>query len=424
MDKVYIQLGKIGDVLNILPMARADARKGQKVGVMACGQFADVLDGCSYVEKIVFKGEQWEIGKAVEEAKKLCANVVCTQVNAPVAEVLRHTYTPAGQKNAVTDSFCRESWKVAGRLVEWGREPLEFDQRDKEREKSWMPKGWFGAGKKKKILLVSPSSASSPFPYRDLMMELLRLKYPSFNIIDLSLIRAEKFYDLLGLYEAAHCLVTVDTAHLHLAAAVPTLPVMPLVQDKPLYWHGSAWRPQHHFHCRYSDFPARALEMFAAIDNVGKVSRFNQVRVYPGEIRAVTDGFVQFAIQPGMCHRDSVNVLQDKERHPMLRNVIRMALQAQSVKIICLTRNDTKLEMDREILTVNPCYAYRMNRKPGVDTFAPIVDLFAAPVEFWQKILPEVSDVVMGTDGFWSRILQEIFKAHGAVEIEGIYRHV
>jgi hypothetical protein len=421
MDKIFLQLGKIGDVLNILPLAYADSQKGLKVGIMACAEFADVLDGCSYVEKVVFPGKQWELSKALEEAKKLCANVICTQTNGPVEQVLKCTYEPAGQKSAITDSFNREAWKLSGRLVEWGTIPLVFDKRDKEREKLLMPKGWFGAGKKKRIMLVSAGSTSSPFPYKDLLMELLKLKYPIFNIIDLSTIRAERFYDLLGLFEAAHCLVSVDTAHLHLAYAVPNLPVMALVQDRALYWHGSAWRPQHHFHCRYHDFPTRALEMFTAIDKACPVA-WSVTHVYPGEVRK--DGLLQeFSIQPGSCHRDSVNVLQDKERHPMLRNVIRMVLQLNS-KVVCLTRNDTKMTLDRDLLTVAPSYAYRMNRKDGHDTFAPIVDLFAAPVEFWKKILPEIPDLVMGLDGMWSRVLLEIFKAKNAKEIEGVYRNL
>ena len=421
MDKLYLQLGKIGDILNIAPLAYADSQKGLKVGVMACAEFADVLDGVSYVEKVVFPGKQWEIEKALTEAKKLCPTVVCTQTNGPVEQVLKCTYEPAGQRNAVTDSFNREAWKLDKRLIEWGTIPLVFDKRDKERERILIS-SVLGQrrGPKRRFILLSADSKSSPFPYRDLLMELLHLKYPTFNIIDLSTIKAERFYDLLGLFEAAHCLVSVDTAHLHLAYAVPNLPVMALVQDRALYWHGSAWRPQHHFHCRYHDFPTRALEMFTAIDKACPVA-WSVTHVYPGEVRK--DGLLQeFSIQPGSCHRDSVNVLQDKERHPMLRNVIRMVLQLNS-KVVCLTRNDTKMTLDRDLLTVNPCYAYRMNRKDGLNTFAPVVDLFAAPVEFWKAILPDIPDMVMGTDGFWSRVLLEIFKAKGAVEIEGVYRH-
>ena len=428
MDKLYLQLGKIGDILNIAPLAYADSQKGLKVGVMACAEFADVLDGVSYVEKVVFPGKQWEIEKALTEAKKLCPTVVCTQTNGPVEQVLKCTYEPAGQKSAVTDSFNREAWKLSGRLIEWGTIPLVFDERDLEREKLLMPKGWFGKGKKKRIMLVSADSKSSPFPYKDLLLELLHLKYPTFNIIDLSLIKAERFYDLLGLYEAAHCLVSVDTAHLHLAYAVPKLPVMALVQDRPLYWHGSAWRPQHHFHCRYHDFPTRALEMFTAIDNIPLPNR-DILHVYPGEVRK-HDALREFPIQPGACHRDSANVLQDKERHPMLRNVVRMFLSSQPPNnYVLLSRNDTDVKSFGTFdlldgVLKESFYAYRMNRKNGVDTFYPVVDLFAAPVEFWKSILPDIPDMVMGTDGFWSRVLLEIFKAKGAKEIEGVYRNL
>jgi hypothetical protein len=70
-----------------------------------------------------------------------------------------------------------------------------------------------------------------------------------------------------------------------------------------------------------------------------------------------------------------------------------------------------------------PSYAYRMNRKNGVDEFFPAIDLFAAPVSFWIKILPEVPDMVMDNTPVWAIALGEIFKKHGAKEIGGIYRN-
>ena len=45
--------------------------------------------------------------------------------------------------------------------------------------------------------------------------------------------KAERFYDLLALFERAKCLVTVDTAHLHLAYACPTLPVVAIIGANP-----------------------------------------------------------------------------------------------------------------------------------------------------------------------------------------------
>lgn len=418
MDKLYLQLGRTGDILNVLPLARADALAGLKVGFMACPEFADVLDGCGYVEKVVFPGRVWEVAKAHAEALKLCPNVLCLQVNGPKDEVLKCTYEPAGQTNAVTDSHNREQWKLAKRLPDWGALPLIFDQRSAGRD--LLPTGY---KKGRKVILVSADSSSSPFPFKPLLLKLLQFQYPKAMLVDLAPIKADRFYDLLSLYEIAHCLVTVDTAHLHLAYACPQLPVMALIQDRPLYWHGSAWRPQHHFSCRYGDFPFRALELFTAIDELSqdlKVCR--AVHVYPGEVRP-NDGFVNFPIQPGACHRDSVNVLNDKDRHPMLRNVIRMMTATLKPEdAVVLTRRDTQLSDFQS--QVSPGYAFRMNRdKSGQATWAPVPDLFAAPVKFWQDLFPHVPDVVMGADSYWSRILLELFKANGAREVEGIYRY-
>ena len=371
----------------------------------------------------MFDDKPWKLKEAVDQAKKMCENVVVTQTNGPVAEIGKYAYEPAGQKHAVTDSFSRESWKLAGCLKDWGKLPLVFDKRDKAREDALMPKGWFTKGRKKKIMLVSAGSVSSPFPYRDLLMKLLALNYPNFNVIDLGLIKAERFYDLLGLYEAAHCLVSVDTAHLHLAAAVPKLPVMALIQDRPIYWYGSAWRPSHHFHCRYRDFPRRAMELFTAIDDIGSIPNSNILHVYHGSVRENNE-MRHFPIQPGSCRRDAVNCLDDKEHFPMLQDVIRMVMQvAKPDSRICLTREDTQIDEFCDF-TAHPCYAFRMNRdKDGNDTYFPAVDLFAAPVEFWVKVFPLIPDVVMDSTPYWARILQEIFKANGAKAIDGIYRN-
>jgi hypothetical protein len=421
MDRIYICLSKTGDLCNFLPVALAASNRSEKVGVMASAEYAPILDGISYAEKIVFYGKPWAIKEAVEEAKKLCPNVTVCMTNGPKDAIEEFSYKPAGQSRAVTDSFCRESWKLAGCLKEWGKIPLVFDRRDKEREKLLIPKG------KKRVILVSAGSASSPFPYRELLMELVRLKYgKSFNVIDLSEIKAERFYDLLGLYEIAHCLITVDTSHLHLAYAVPTLPVMALIQDKPIYWYGSAWRPSHKFHCRYRDFPSRALELFTAIDNLMNPPdpKLPMVVTY-GKINENKTWYQEFVVQYGTCRRDAVNVLDDKEHLPMLQDVIRMAMQVVQSKVICLTRQDVVFtDALKSTESGTPCYAWRMNRdKSGNDTFFPAVDMVAAPVEFWVKIFGELPDIVMGADSYWGLLLMQIFKKHGAIEIGGVYRH-
>lgn len=412
MDKLLIQLSKCGDVLNTLGIARLATKFGKRVGIMTCAEYAPLLDGCSYVDKVIFDGKPWEIEKAVEQAKKLCPAVHVTQVNGPRDVVNKFAYQPAGQTQCVTDSFDRESWKLLGLLDEWGKEPLVFDQRDKEREENLLVNIWRRNNKKKKIILVALDSLSSPFEYRKLLWELLVLKYPKCCLIELCDIKAERFYDLLALYEIAHCLITVDTAHLHLARAVPSLPVMALVQDSPTYWHGTAWRPQHHFHCRYGDFPKRALEMFTAIERIGDMQG-EWLHVHPGPIWADP---LSFAIQPGMIGRDSSLVLpNDKEHLPMLRDALNAAMPFTDHRgIMCLTRNENKVVP--EDMPDEPVYSYRLHQ----GQFVPAADLFCAPAEFWRKIMPEIPDLVLAPDAYWSRCLVELFKAHGAREIEPV----
>ena len=391
---------------------------------MASSEFSDVLDGISYAEKISFIGKPWEIEKAYKEAKEICSNVVVTMVNGPIDQITKYAYEPAGQKSAVTDSFCRESYKLDGCMKEWGKQPLIFDRRDKEREIEWIPKQ-VGRYKRKPVILLSADSTSSPFLYKDLLVELVNLKYGKyFNVIDLATIKAHRFYDLLGLYEMAHCLITVDTAHLHLASAVPTLPVMALIQDRPLYWHGTAWRPQHHFYCRYRDFPRRALELFTAIENIGNQPESNILQVYHGSVKA-NNGVFYFPIQPGSCRRDSMNCLNDKEHFPMLQDAIRMTMQvAKPNDYIVLTQTGTEFDNGVSDMSGKPCYAYRMNRdKHGNDHFFPACDMFAAPVGFWVELFPSLPDVVLDNSPIWGRILVELFKEKGGKEIEGIFRN-
>ncbi len=422
MDKLLVQTFKTGDLINLLPVAKVFSDLGQKVGILACEPYADVLDGVSYVDKVIYPGQPWEIEKAVEFANKICPNVVVTQVNGPKEEILKHAYQPKGQTTAMADSFARESWHLAGLGSEWGTHPLVFDRRSPERESGWLPKT--SKAKPRPIMLVALDSASSPFEYRELLWKMIQLEYgKAFNVIDLGLCMAERIYDLLGLMEKAHCLITVDTAILHLAHAVPKLPVMALVQDSPIYWNGSPWRPQHDFYCRYSDFPKRAMELFTAIENISSINLSGTTQVHCGAIR-VNDYWRYFAIQKGSAPRDSVSVLHDVVRFPMLRAVIRMMLQKISGGYIYLTAEKTKYSPEQPPSYSEPVYAFRMNRdKSGKDTFFPCADLFGGSRDFWEKILPEVPDVVMDDAAFWNRALLEVFKKHGATQVEGIYQN-
>ena len=82
-----MQLGRLGDILNILPMLWKDAQGGVKPKLMVAAEYASVLEAVSYVEPIIYNGPHYEIAKAVEQAKAIeGAGVRCLQVNGPPEE--------------------------------------------------------------------------------------------------------------------------------------------------------------------------------------------------------------------------------------------------------------------------------------------------------------------------------------------------
>lgn len=391
---------------------------------MVSKEYAGVLDGIIYADKIIYEGEHWDLDGAIDQAEADGGEIVVVQVNGPRESVMANTYKGADPKTTSgATSFAKESWRVAGRLHEWDNcWPLVIDSRSPEREAKLLadclPRK---AGRKKKLMLVSLGGNSSPFPYRQLLMLVLKFAFEKeYQIIELP--KAERIYDLLALYEKASVLIATDSAPLHLAWACRSLPVFALVNDKPLLWHGSPWKPNHHWYCRYHDFPDRASEM---VEGLEKLPEF----IYDGSSMHVWSEYeskrmLQFAGMPfpikvGMCGRDSQLVLQDHKRVPYLKDVIRMAMQkcATEDTEILLSRPDT--EINTKQWCKPPFYAYRITHGE-TDKFSPICDLFMASKSFWKSILPEIPDVFLCGDALWSQALWSVFKAYGAADATGM----
>lgn len=453
MNRIYIQLGKIGDILNVLPILWADAQAGQRATLMVHRQFADVLDGVGYCDRLIWEGDPNDINAALAEAQKHSADVRCCQIVGD-PQAVKQLYERSGTPGAATDSFQKESWRVAGRLALWREQPpLVFDRRDSEREKLFL--GKLGSARKK-YLLLALESKTSPFPYAPLLKELIRLKFKTgFIVIDLAECRTERIYDLLALYEKAWALIAVDSALLQLAKACPTLPVVALTQDQPSLWHGSAWRPQFISYIRYQDFPKRAVEMLSALGNVhAPGSFFTQrngspviVHVYPDYDRDpnapaeaswqeeyLQGPWIHTPAECGVFGWDSQRRLKDDKRVPFLKDVIRLgSMRARSGDVICLTQRDTCLKrgLGSRLLENAPCFARREvltpERTEGAlrfqTSYHPAVDLFAFTKAWWQEHQKEVPDFVMGKDFHWNRVFMELMKSHGGKEMkEAVWR--
>jgi hypothetical protein len=426
MSKTLVMLGRTGDILGILPMLYADAQRGERRKLVIAEEFASIGEGCSYFDTIPFKGPHYDIAKACTEAKAVNGEVQCLQIKGPREQVEEWTWKPAGVSANMTPSFEQEPWRMAGRLNEWGKHPLVFDKRNREREAALLAKVLPPKrGRKKPVMLVSTSGTSSPFPYKELLHELLALKFGKpYNIVDLDGVQAERFYDILALYERANILISTDSAPLHLARAVPGLPVGALTNDKPNLWIGTAWHPSHIWYCRYSDFPQRATEMLNVIERHNDIKDRPYVQMwseYQGRSDISWDhqGWTPMPIYIGVCGRDSGNTLQDTKRFPYLKDALRMAMQ-KTEKLICLTRPDTFwTPKGPTVVGHEACYAYRIED----GTFKPIVDMFCASKGWWRARKYEIPDLILGTDYWWSQALWSIFRKHGAADVTGcVYR--
>lgn len=441
--RLYITLGRAGDILNVLPLLYLDAQAGQRSALMVGKDYAPILEGCSYVDPVIFDGQPHELERAYAEAVATGREVICCQVNGPPEAVAKLSYGSRSLAHATTESFQKEVWKIAGRLEDWRNQPpLVFDRRNPEREAALCRL----LNPKKKVILVSTKGTSSPFPYPDLLLKLLRLEFTKgYQVIDLANFQAERIFDLLAVFEKAHCLVTTDSAPLHLAYACPKLPVVALVNDRPLLWNGACWRPNHIAHVRYRDFPRRAVPLLEAIGDIGGLRGFARLHA-PGrkiihvwseyeagdpgrnasaldtwlEASSNTRAWVATPIEVGALGQDSLHSeLKDSKRFPYVHDALRLAcLRAQDDDLICLTRRDTKFghDLTARLWQHAPCFAHRRLEAPN--THHPAVDLFCFTKAWWRAHQAEYPPrMVLGLDPYWGRCLLELVKKHGGTEL-------
>lgn len=262
INKAYILLGRYGDLVNFLPVLKYDYDTiGKKSKIIVAKEYADLFESVSYAEPIIFNGHYRDYPTARNFAYNKLQDCKIIDVS-----VSGNGYKLAKR----TTSFVRESWRLSGCPIPWGYLPVIIDIRNFEREKKLVNSVL--SGKNKPIVLVNLEGNSSPLKIdlKNKLMDQLRKLQDDFEVINLP--RAEKFVDLLGLFEKANYLVTIDTGTLHLARAVPKLKVISLISDLKDEWHQSAWHPQdilrifYSENDRYQDIPKIILSDYNEVE--------------------------------------------------------------------------------------------------------------------------------------------------------------
>ena len=219
-ERCYVQLGRIGDLILLLPAWKAIAdRTGRNPVIVSSLEFGNVLHGVSYVNPVLLP-YHWggELKQAVNYAQSRFKNVVCTQLHG----------NGVWAKPDSLASYSLSMWERTGLLSEYAQLPLVFDRRDRRRESILVAEH---RKTDKPLLLYSNNGSTSPL-HNDggLFTAGIGSLVDQFEIINVGRINVRYVYDLLGLFDIAAGLITIDTMHLHLAPA-SKIPYVALVRD-------------------------------------------------------------------------------------------------------------------------------------------------------------------------------------------------
>jgi hypothetical protein len=218
----YLQVAKYGDIIAVLAAYKLLAEwNGRPVTVITGPRFGWIFSHTSYVRTVLAPYDDLDL---VEQNYQWASNhfhhvYVCQWRKAqepwPPGPTWEHDlHWLAG---------CHELYRCAR---------PEFTYRNRAAEYEYLrtlPISPDGA------ILLNLTGESSPLLNQTNLKTILSEIGPP--LIDLQEHRPDRITTLLGLYERASILITVDTATLHLARLVPSLPVVQLTPSR----HGGTW---------------------------------------------------------------------------------------------------------------------------------------------------------------------------------------
>lgn len=435
----WVCLGRYGDICNALPLLLHDYQEGNRPTLIVSKEYAGIADGIGYADKIVWDKHYSKPMDAVDWATKY--------------RTFSEIYVPQCYGQSFTrqcPNFCQEAWRLCGREHLWGALPLVFDRRNKEREKALLYKGT------KPVVLVATKALSHPFPHRDKLWEALQPLRDTKELIDLSEIKAERFYDLIGLMEQAEYLVTVDTGILHLARAVPKLPVITLIPGNAQTWDVAPAFPQHILRIYFDELERRKPEIPEAIQR-GVKPQWKFVHVWSKyEIpnlsaqrrhtmakvtweKEMKEAWTEVAVTEADVPRTARTEFADPKNAPFILDLIDKAMaKANPWDVIVLTNDDTcvapGLTQQLRVLMKEQRALWSARREHRVIN-RPLTpnqvmqgrkhvgaDLFAFTKEWWQEHGGKMPDMLLAFEN-WDYVLRTIIECGGGIEVEGLCYH-
>jgi glycosyltransferase involved in cell wall biosynthesis len=438
-----VLLGRYGDIINILPVAKLISERHGKPYFIVSRQFADVLDGVSYVNPVPVDLNFDAINDAIDFAHRNYDIVLNAQI-----------YGKNFKSERSTPAFNVESWRQIGfgsRFSDFTLSPV-FDRRDRDQEQSICSK----LGDKPLLLFKLTGGISSPFKHAQRMIQQLTARFSGrFSLVDLSRLRCDRIYHLLGVMDKAAALLTIDTSILHLATG-STVPVVVLTNSAP--WLASLPR----FFCAKFSYteaeknPESVLEALEGAIQTGPRPLLFTVSLLPPKRnlfhaverhftlndkrrQTATVSWEQLYTQGVFpCHyfkyARTAKAICDPRELPYLKDVLKNAMnQASDADIIMFTNDDNVLHpnlpgyLRYHVSVHGPCSARRRElREPIPDLSQPPSvlatkgvdhagrDLFAFTKQWLVEKWDEIPDFILGASD-WDWCIAAMIRVHHGI---------
>jgi hypothetical protein len=288
----------------------------------------------------------------------------------------------------------------------------------------------------KKTLLVNFAGKSSPFAVSDTVLSDVRQRWGNvFEVIDLGTVKATRLYDLLGLYDRADLLLTIDTSTTHLALG-SSIPVINLVVDTPTMWHGARPRGNSLLSVRYREVLPRMGEIHDVIARVATTPEGPRlVHVYSDydEMSQDTRRRVEVARRTWTTqyrrgrwtnfpvrNDDLPRLFEDTGRKlPFVKDLLDLGCKQGDA--VVLTNTDTcfsesaTMRIADQLRHTQACYSFRVDfqrlTRPLRDDELrggvkyPGSDLFVVKSDWWRQNRDKMPDMVLGSEA-WDLVMR------------------
>ena len=400
---LLIQLGRYGDIINILPLAYALSKKIGRFQWLVGKEYASILEGVSYVQPIIWPGGQDSLPQAIQQYRGTNPIVTQSWLNPDPRQL--------------TDSFGLEQWRYAGMLEEFNSWPLVFDQQNLPRANMLRDSVFSRRQNDRPLVLACVDGISGPFKSGQKLLAILRGLHA--DVLDMRDVRAERVYDLIPLFNAVDCLLTIDTMALHLSRAA-TCPVVALLNDGRIPGWKDRWigtsvpPPQTIASFRYREAESNLEAVVGAVECAITAKLHKSVlvaNVYGKTERHLRarENWPANLISKKRWGRSAKSVLGNDRALPFLKDLLQAGLDESDADTIVHTNDDCAFAPDAFQTIQKHCAVFNfgcVRRDPthiGREAF-----FFRA--DWLREHIEEMPDVVIGTEK-WDLVIARWLRA-------------